>query len=320
MFIPKKNVKDFYFGNGVTQYALYPLEYDYVESFNFASKSKQIIKKISSKYTKQKNYPKTKKTQPDDLDLAYGLYHKFNFIKKTCLSKFPRTYTFFNTETSTNNKAPYVLEVKKNGNIILYHKKTGNIFWQSNSDYKGTGPYNLRLTNERKLILEDSTGKITYQSKDYKETPTIWYSFGKTNYHVYNGLISNKFESKCVNYGRNVPHCSSANILHIYTDNDSKYTITYSGRIKGTNIWFRHNNKGSYSTPTEKNVSNMNAFKITLSGANGYDICYTAYTNEGKWTDVACNGDLVVANGDAYITNLIIYVKETSESIPQNVY
>ena len=217
-------------------------------------------------------------------------------------------------DLSENNFVPYVLEVKKNGNIILYNKKTNIIVWQSNTANQGTGPYNLRLTNERKLILEDSTGKIIYQSKDYKEPPTIWYGISKAQ-RVTNGLISNTFSSECYK-SSNGKFCTNANVLHIITEDDDIYTVNYSGRYKGTNNWFTHDNQGNYHPENNDKDGNIDAFKLTLKGATGYDICYIARSNKGKWTKIDCNGNIIATNKGEFITNIIIYVKEWGESVP----
>ena len=295
--------------------ALYPLEYDYVESFNFATKSTEVTKKISSSYTKLENYPKTKDNQPEDLNLVNGLFHKFNFIGNGEVNKFPRIYSSYMGDLSENNFVPYVLEVKKNGNIILYNKNTNYIAWQSNTANNGTGPYNLHLTNDKKLILEDSTGKIIYQSKNYKETPTIKYAFGQTVGNVTNGYISNTFSSECVTTNKK-KICTNASILHIRTNDDNIYTVNYSGKYKGTNNWFTHDNQGNYHSENNEKDGNIDAFKLEHKGMSGYDVCYTARSNKGQWTKIECNGSLVATKKGEYITNLIIYVKESGESVP----
>ena len=69
-----------------------------------------------------------------------------------------------------------MFQKKKNVNLILYSKNNpNNILWQTNTANKGKGPYNLHLTNDKKLMLEDSNEEIIYQYRDYKEILTIFY-------------------------------------------------------------------------------------------------------------------------------------------------
>lgn len=64
---------------------------------------------------------------------------------------------------------PYYLMVKNNGNIEIHQEYTDEIIWQSNTINKGVAPYNLKLTNDRYLILEDSNGLVLYKSGTIKE-------------------------------------------------------------------------------------------------------------------------------------------------------
>ena len=61
--------------------------------------------------------------------------------------RFPREYEDYIKERAKNG--PYVLEVKKSGNVIIYEEKTNSIILQKNTADKGTDPYNLYLTNGR---------------------------------------------------------------------------------------------------------------------------------------------------------------------------
>ena len=56
-------------------------------------------------------------------------------------------------------KALYFRSKKKRKRFFIW-KKTKNIIWQTNTANQGKGPYNFYLINDRKLILEDSNGKI----------------------------------------------------------------------------------------------------------------------------------------------------------------
>ena len=86
-------------------------------------------------------------------------------------------------------KGPFVLEVKKNGNVILYEDKTKNIIWQTNTANKGIGPSYFYITNNKNLILEDSNKKILYKYDNYREVTTIYFADNKDEIHKTNGLI-----------------------------------------------------------------------------------------------------------------------------------
>ncbi len=64
---------------------------------------------------------------------------------------------------------PYYLMVKNNGNIEIRNEYNDEIVWQSNSMNKGVPPYNLKLTNDRYLVLEDANGLTVYKSGTIKE-------------------------------------------------------------------------------------------------------------------------------------------------------
>ena len=78
-------------------------------------------------------------------------------------------------------------------------------------------------------------------------------------------------------------------------------------------------NQGNYNTLRIKKTGDIDAFEITDRGMSGYDICYTALSNKGKWTSIGCNGNLVTTSKGEFITNLIIYIKESGESVPSIV-
>ena len=64
-----------------------------------------------------------------------------------------------------------------------------------------------------------------------------------------------------------------------------------------------------------------------ISDNNNFDICYTVKIYRIGWTSIACNGDEVgfnttfynynpTSDEDYFIENLIVYVKEKTEHIP----
>ena len=79
---------------------------------------------IASNFTKQTQYPTIGKNNPDsDIFFNSGLFHKFNFIiKKKEITKFPRQYVDYMNKTS--QRGPFILEIKRKGNVILYEDKT----------------------------------------------------------------------------------------------------------------------------------------------------------------------------------------------------
>ena len=322
--------------------AVLPLKYQYVNSDAIKKKhnfgENKLVKFPTGAYTDEYSYPTFSKEA--DLALNLGLFHKFNFVSKFVINEFPGDY--IRTLKERGESGPYVLELKKNGNLILYRKKDNYYLWQSNTNTPGVkGPFNLHLRNDKVLVLEDSNGKILYQSKQYKDVPTIYYS-SSTRYgkHVYNGLILNKlyFQSK-LNFanifkGGNVKWVYEEvrtpiylNKLHIKTANDRKYRLVYGGRILGTNNWFYYDNKGNYNPGKYNGEMRFNMFYATLSGGNNdYKICYTVRLNDIGWTSIACDGNKVgveferntiwgiVKNRRHYIENIIIYVTKSKMS------
>ena len=173
----------------------------------------------------------------NDFFLNYGSSDKFNFLIKKKINNFSKTD---NSKKDENNH--YALEVKKNGNVIFYEKNTNEIIWQTNTANKGIGPYNFRLTNDKTLILEDSTEKIIYQSEKYEKRPTIYYGCeGEKGRHVYNGLILNQAK---LSYYLDGIHPSK---IHIMTENDKKYKIRYGGTVTGFGPSFEYNNQKKYN-------------------------------------------------------------------------
>ena len=326
--------------------AILPLKYEYVDSSINAKKIEDMPKGFTrdtgilieypkGNFTEQEEYP----IMPPNVSYKYGknlylnsgLFHKFHFLinNKNEFSKFPRQYFNYMNEISSN-KGPFIFEIKKNGNVIFYEKKTNKIIWQTNTANKGNGPYNFYITNDKILILEDSNGKIIYKSNEYKEMPSILYgNSGKNGVHVYNGYLINKIYREFIEADHERNHhtpprvvtnrrCVSAFYLHIMTDNDKKYKITYGGRIMGTNKWFSYDNRGNYNNELYKNDGTIDMFYANLiSDNNEYDICYAACSSKNGWTSIGCNGEKVgESTGNSCITNLIIYFKEKGEFIP----
>ena len=56
-----------------------------------------------------------------------------------------------------------------------------------NTADKGKGPYNIYLTNNKELILEDADDKILYKYNSYVEIPTIYYVNGINGFFFKNG-------------------------------------------------------------------------------------------------------------------------------------
>ena len=317
--------------------AILPIKYEYVQNTNG-----HLTKLPAGNYMKQYKYPiNGNDIVGGDLIVNKGLFHKFNFLVKSGLTKFPRQYISFMDELA--KKGPFIFEIKKNGNVILYEKKTKNIIWQTNTANKGKGPYNLHLTNDKILILEDSNRKILYQSDKYIDIPTIYYSNStKNGPHIYNGLILNpiyfnifdipppfnSFEILLSN--KEFRTYINPNQIHIMTENDEKYKITYGGRIKGTDKWFHYDNKGNYHPELYKKDSYIDMFYATFNTDNNdYDICYAVRLYNKGWSSIACNGYKVGGGSDRikiihgrrynvidYISSLFIYIKEKGEPIP----
>ena len=282
---------------------------------------------IVDNYTKEYAYPIKDNVYGEDLILNNGSFHKFDFLMSYGISKFPREYVNYMKEKSLNG--PFILEVKKNGNVILYEKKTNKIIWETKTSNQGVGPYNFHLTNDKKLILEDSNGKILYEYKYYSDVPTIFYGcYKETGGHVYNGhILYPAYQSSGLNkFMSNINHSQTEEVqypigpsqLHIKTDNDNKYTITYGGRIKDSKEWFTFDNKGNNNNNLYPTQTKIDMFKAFFSNNNDYDICYTVRSSSHGWTNFGCNGEEVGinSNDNSYIYNLIIYIKEKRESTP----
>ena len=261
-----------------------------------------------------------------------GLFHKFNFLikNKTEFTNFPAQYDNYIQEGA--KKGPYILEIKKNGNVIFYEEKTNNIIWQTNTTNQGKGPYNFYLTNDKILILEDSTGKIIYRSKEYKEMPTIFYgNCGEYCLHFTNGFILSPLSDKYGEKGLDPGFYDSEHLkpfinpkeIHIMTDNDDIYEITYGGKAFNNSFsLFEYDNAGNHDNDFGNIDVKMSKFYANIKSEDddNYDICYLGYLNGYGWTNITCNGEEIGDKsnivGKTYIQYLIIYLKEKGEPIP----
>ena len=104
--------------------AILPMEYKYVDRSNSWSYTKPTTndadKKEVGNFTRMLNYPKGK-NKTTTLNIKEGLFHKFNFLTKDKVTKFPLDLIDYMNKTS--QRGPFVLEVKKTGNVILNEKK-----------------------------------------------------------------------------------------------------------------------------------------------------------------------------------------------------
>ena len=310
-----------YFGNiaiGPTSElnSILPVNY----KFNLNDKNEgHLVKQATGNIIELKNYPSSEgiSTDVENYIVNKGQFHKFNFLIKNKVNKFPGEYLKYISGMSFNG--PYIFELKKNGNLIFYQKNTNpfgaNVYWSSNTENKGIGPYNLYLTNDRKLILKDSKETIIYQSNNFIDIPTIYYgNSGQNGIFIYNGFLANTNHLNSLN----------PNSFYIKTDNIN-YNIKYEIRDKLTGQKFIYNTKDNNNYLRYQSINKGNLidyFKAEIiSTNNNFDICYTAQLS-GSWTKIGCNGDVVgylnnsKFNNNRFITNLIIYIKEKGESIP----
>ena len=329
--------------------AVLPINYEYVDSSLLNNKrggesnekTGLMREFIAGNFTEQHEYPAMDtKNLGKDFYFNSGLFHKFNFIvKKNGIPKFPTQYVDYMIKESL--KGPFTLEIKKSGNVVLYEEKTKKIIWQTKTANKGKGPYNLHLTNDKTLILQDSNGKILYKSNNYKEIPTIFYgNSGKKGLHVYNGLNLNwdykirrpGLRQNISPYEKIIRKPITPKELHIITDNNNKYHITYGGRKKGINFWFEFDNRQNQQHEKYEKIEAIDMFYAKIDDKN-FDICYAANLNNQGWTSLACNGEKVGvlnptswANGRRlkcgysvyclFIYSLVIYIKEKGDPLP----
>ena len=259
-----------------------------------------MIKVIDDKVIQLKDYP-ININNTSYMIIKEGNFHKYNFIIKSQLTKFPGQYV--KQMNKLANMGPFVLEVKKNGNVIYYQKNNpSEIMWQTNTANKGKGPYNFYLTNDKKLILEDSNGDILYKYDSYIDIPTINYGKG------INGLF----------YKEN--------------DNNPINPKTFKITIDNKDLQIKWNLAKKTSPTSSFESPRTTVFTSNIIGNNqNIDICYAARIFEYQWTGFGCNGELVGArlnyigpkkyvnatSDNIYITNLIIYIKPKNEDIPK---
>ena len=297
-----------YFGNiaiGPTSElnSVLPINYGYIFNNN-KNNNGHMVKKIEDKVEVLNGYPMYNNQLGENIIAKKGKFHKFNFLNKFQLTRFPGQY--IEQMNRLSKMGPFVLEVKKNGNVIYYQKNNPKaIMWQTNTANKGIGPYNFYLTNNKELILEDSTGKILYKYNSYIEIPTIYYGNG------YNGFFQKENDFKPIN----------PSSFRISTDN------------KDFQIKWNIERKGNYNNIFGPKIEN----KITkfsshiIGGSKNFDICYAARLCIRGWTSFGCNGEYVgltlnytkenyignVMTDDIYITNLVIYIKQKNEGAPK---
>ena len=289
--------------------SILPIDYKY--EFESGLNNGHLVKKATGDIIELNNYPNLNNGNYLNLVIKKGYFHKFNFIIKNKIKKFPSEYSNYMITASENG--PYILEVKKNGNVILYQKNNkNNILWQTNTSNQGIGPYNFHLTNDKLLILEDSNGKILYQSEKYINLPTIFYgNSGSNGVHVYNGQNINGFVGQHLNQ------------LHLES---KECNIIYGGKIKIINRDISRSSSSDNNNIPYPDTYIYENFHASISNNNEYDICYTAQLRDYVWTSVGCNGEKVGyeitektrQNSDVsynYIESLIIYVKEKEESV-----
>ena len=278
--------------------AILPINYGYF--FYGKGNNGHMVKQIDDNVLVLKDYPTYNKIAQDQTIIAKsGKFHKFNFLIKSQLSSFPGQYIPLMNRLS--KMGPFVLEVKKNGNVIYYQKNNPlAIMWQTYTANKGVGPYNFYLTNNKELILEDATGKILYKYNSYMEVPTIYFGSG------YNG-----FYQKYDNYKPVSPEK-----YKIKTDKEN-FTIQckiYTARI-------------DYM----EKISKFSSYIV--GGSTIFDICYSAKIYNSVWTGFGCNGEYVgfnlnytkkeyagrVMKRDIFIVNFVIYLKQKHEALPGKV-
>ena len=258
-----------------------------------------------SGYTKMDDYPRTQLGQYSDIYLNNGLLNEFYFKLNNSMSRFPRNYVNYFEEKS--KKGPYILEVKKNGNVIFYEEKTNKIIWTTNTANKGTGPYNFYLSNNRELILEDSNKNIIYNFdvRDFSDyiVPSIFYAKHKYDIHRYNGRILEFGNQKF-----------KPTDLDIYVNNN-KVKVNYEIKIQETGNWHEYNGT-VYDPELDEGLYHINGFSATLSYDEDFygrfSICYTLRQYEGHWTPVGRDGDRFEMNkgehGEDFFSKIIIFV------------
>ena len=292
--------------------SLLPIDYQYeFKEYKNDKNNGHLEKKITNNAIELNDYPVTSEQLHYNLIVKKGYFHKFNFlIKNEALNMFPTQYANYIYKTSENG--PYVLEVKKNGNVILYQKNDNKILWQTNTANQGKGPYNFHLTNDKILILEDSNGKILYQSGSYKNTPTIFYGNNGINGNFfYNGIKINPD-------GKSLP----LNKLYIKTENQ-KTSILYGGNVKEINREVLY-----YSDSFTFSSYEFTTFHAKFANYDDYDICYTVQITLWGWTAIGCNGEEVgykitengINNSEVnsyYLQSLVIFLKKKEEPVPQ---
>ncbi len=105
-------------------------------------------------------------------------HHRINYIGALTGSQSLKNVLTYREK----HKGTYYLKVLNTGNLVLYNG--ASIVWQSNTAGKGTGPYDIEISNDKSLILKDSTGKVIYTSGTFKE----WRVFEHYEHNSHNGI------------------------------------------------------------------------------------------------------------------------------------
>ena len=285
--------------------SILPLQYYYKPLINSDIQCKTLFGDVNKIF----DYPKSKKNQNKELIFNAGAFHKFDFIVNNCVSRFPREYANYMEEKSKNG--PFVLEVKKNGNVILYEEKTKKTIWETKTANKGQGPYSISLTNDKQLILEDSNKNIIYKSPKYKGAPSIYYGDGKEERHVSNGLIL-QFPA----------YIWDPKDLHIVTDDDKTYKIQYGGMIFESGRTFTLDNFGGYNENKVRKSQvrqHLATFFAKFENTVDYFLCYSGFSLvDGVWSEFNCDEEEITGtlDRDDYLTSIIIYVRRKCEADP----
>ena len=124
-----------YFGNiavGPTSElnVILPINYGYYFKNN-KNNNGHMVKGIKDNVVVLKEYPMYNKIDQDQTIITKkGNFHKFDFLIKSQLTRFPGQY--IDQMKRLSEMGPFVLEVKKNGNVIYYQKNNPKaIMWQT---------------------------------------------------------------------------------------------------------------------------------------------------------------------------------------------
>lgn len=108
----------------------------------------------------------TRTTTRQCVDYYDGNFQLFNFIGNGVSGILSKEQVLKRMLDGRKN-SDYHLLILNDGNLVLRSGET--ILWQSSTANKGVGPFDLKVTDDRCLILEDSTGKLLYKSSKIEE-------------------------------------------------------------------------------------------------------------------------------------------------------